>query len=40
MNTYLNVPVYRAFQEWLGRTEVLTPMWDTWPRAIARRRRR
>jgi probable F420-dependent oxidoreductase len=30
MNAYLNVPVYRAFQEWLGRTEVLTPMWDAW----------
>jgi probable F420-dependent oxidoreductase len=27
---YLNVPVYRAFHEWLGRTEVLTPMWDAW----------
>jgi probable F420-dependent oxidoreductase len=27
---YLNVPVYRAFHEWLGRTEVLTPMWEAW----------
>jgi probable F420-dependent oxidoreductase len=27
---YLNVPVYRAFQQWLGRTEVLTPMWQAW----------
>jgi probable F420-dependent oxidoreductase len=27
---YLNVPVYRAFHEWLGRTEVLTPLWDAW----------
>jgi len=27
---YLNVPVYRAFQEWLGRTPVLQPMWDRW----------
>ena len=27
---YLNVPVYRAFQEWLGRTEVLGPMWAAW----------
>ncbi len=27
---YLNVPVYRAFQEWLGRTEALTPMWNAW----------
>src|ERR1700675_199263 len=27
---YLNVPVYRAYQEWLGRTPVLQPMWDAW----------
>jgi probable F420-dependent oxidoreductase len=27
---YLNVPVYRAFQQWLGRTEVLSPMWQAW----------
>jgi probable F420-dependent oxidoreductase len=27
---YLNVPVYRAFHEWLGRGEVLAPMWDAW----------
>ncbi len=27
---YLNVPVYRAFQEWLGRTEALGPMWAAW----------
>ncbi len=26
---YLNVPVYRAFHEWLGREE-LTPMWRAW----------
>lgn len=26
---YLNVPVYRAFHEWLGRDE-LQPMWDAW----------
>lgn len=26
---YLNVPVYRAFHEWLGRTE-LSPMWAKW----------
>jgi probable F420-dependent oxidoreductase len=26
---YLNVPVYRAFHEWLGRTE-LSGMWDLW----------
>jgi alkanesulfonate monooxygenase SsuD/methylene tetrahydromethanopterin reductase-like flavin-dependent oxidoreductase (luciferase family) len=30
VNAYLNVPVYRAFQEWLGRGEVLAPMWDAW----------
>jgi hypothetical protein len=22
--------VYRAYQEWLGRTPVLQPMWDRW----------
>lgn len=27
---YLNVPVYRAYQEWLGRTPALQPMWDLW----------
>ena len=27
---YLNVPVYAAFHEWLGRGEVLQPMWDAW----------
>ncbi len=26
---YLNVPVYRAFHEWLGRDQ-LQPMWDAW----------
>jgi probable F420-dependent oxidoreductase len=26
---YMTVPVYRAFHEWLGRTE-LQPMWDAW----------
>jgi probable F420-dependent oxidoreductase len=30
INTYLNVPVYRAFHEWLGRAEVLGPMWRAW----------
>jgi probable F420-dependent oxidoreductase len=30
INGYLNVPVYRAFHEWLGRTEALTPMWEAW----------
>ena len=27
---YLNVPVYRHFQEWLGRTEALAAMWRAW----------
>ena len=27
---YLNVPVYRAFHEWLGRREALGPMWEAW----------
>jgi probable F420-dependent oxidoreductase len=27
---YLNVPVYAAFHAWLGRGEVLAPMWDAW----------
>jgi probable F420-dependent oxidoreductase len=32
ITAYLNVPVYRAFHEWLGRTPVLTPMWQAWER--------
>ncbi|MGD0054544.1 MAG: LLM class F420-dependent oxidoreductase, partial [Acidimicrobiales bacterium] len=24
------VPVYAEFHRWLGRTEVLQPMWDAW----------
>jgi probable F420-dependent oxidoreductase len=27
---YLNVPVYRAFHEWLGRSDALGGMWDAW----------
>jgi len=27
---YLNVPVYAAFHEWLGRGDVLGPMWEAW----------
>jgi probable F420-dependent oxidoreductase len=27
---YLNVPVYAAFHEWLGRGPVLAGMWDAW----------
>src|SRR6266545_452868 len=29
---YLNVPVYRAFHEWLGRGDALAPMWEAWSR--------
>jgi len=32
VTAYLNVPVYRAFQEWLGRGETLGPMWEAWRR--------
>lgn len=27
---YLNVPVYAAFHEWLGRGDLLGPMWTAW----------
>jgi len=27
---YLNVPVYAAFHEWLGRGDVLSGMWTAW----------
>jgi probable F420-dependent oxidoreductase len=27
---YLNVPVYEAFHEWLGRGEQLAPVWEKW----------
>ncbi|HEX3824414.1 MAG TPA: LLM class F420-dependent oxidoreductase [Mycobacteriales bacterium] len=27
---YLTVPVYRAFHDWLGRTEMMAPMQDAW----------
>ena len=30
INAYLNVPVYKAFHQWLGRSEVLGPMWEAW----------
>ena len=30
VTAYLNVPVYRAFQEWLGRGDALGPMWKAW----------
>ncbi len=30
ISAYLNVPVYAAFHEWLGRTDQLKGMWDAW----------
>ena len=27
---YMNVPVYAAFQDWIGRGELLTDMWAAW----------
>lgn len=27
---YINVPVYRAFHQWLGRTDVLGEHWEQW----------
>ena len=30
ITSYLTVPAYAAFHRWLGRGEVLTPMWDAW----------
>lgn len=27
---YLNVPVYKAFHQWIGRSEELQPMWNAW----------
>jgi alkanesulfonate monooxygenase SsuD/methylene tetrahydromethanopterin reductase-like flavin-dependent oxidoreductase (luciferase family) len=27
---YLNVPVYAAFHDWLGRGDVLADMWSAW----------
>jgi probable F420-dependent oxidoreductase len=32
ITAYLNVPVYRAFHEWLGRGPALEPMWSAWAR--------
>jgi probable F420-dependent oxidoreductase len=34
---YLNVPVYKAFQQWLGRAPALAPMWEAWERGDRRR---
>jgi alkanesulfonate monooxygenase SsuD/methylene tetrahydromethanopterin reductase-like flavin-dependent oxidoreductase (luciferase family) len=30
ITSYLTVPAYAAFHRWLGREEVLTPMWQAW----------
>ena len=30
ITAYLNVPVYAAFHDWLGRGDVLRKMWDAW----------
>ncbi len=30
VNSYLNVPVYAAFHEWLGRGPLLEQMWEAW----------
>ena len=30
ITAYLNVPVYAAFHRWLGRADVLEPMWTAW----------
>ena len=27
---YLNVPVYRAFHEWMGNAPLFAPMWERW----------
>lgn len=27
---YLNVPVYAEYQRWLGRADILEPMWQAW----------
>jgi probable F420-dependent oxidoreductase len=32
VTAYLNVPVYRAYQEWLGRSAELASMWQAWER--------
>lgn len=33
---YMNVPVYKAFQQWIGRGDLLTPMWEAWERGDRR----
>jgi probable F420-dependent oxidoreductase len=32
ISSYLTVNAYAEFHRWLGRTEVLQPMWDAWAR--------
>ena len=32
ISSYLTVPAYAAFHEWLGRGELLAPMWAAWAR--------
>jgi probable F420-dependent oxidoreductase len=36
ITAYMNVPVYKAFQEWLGRGDLLKPMWEAWARGDRR----
>lgn len=36
VTAYLNVPVYRAYQDWLGRGPALSPMWEAWERGDRR----
>jgi probable F420-dependent oxidoreductase len=36
VTAYLNVPVYRAYQDWLGRGRELAPMWEAWERGDRR----
>jgi probable F420-dependent oxidoreductase len=36
VTAYLNVPVYRAYQEWLGRGGALGAMWEAWERGDRR----
>ena len=30
MGAYINVPVYRAFHEWMGRADAMQEHWDLW----------
>ncbi|MBK6317758.1 MAG: LLM class F420-dependent oxidoreductase [Dehalococcoidia bacterium] len=30
INAYLQVPVYKSFHQWLGRSETLRGMWESW----------